>query len=320
MPGTISHYLLARCTLLPLQKENYDICEAAYYYGAQGPDLMFFHRAAPWQFGRSLRHLGSSIHKSDPDLPLNLMRKYWVKSGCDGEILSYILGYMTHYSLDRTAHPYIYALQDRMIREENIKYRPFFVHNRIESALDVILLRNEAEIMPPDYNPATVLKADHSLLKKLADFLGDVFGEIFPGKVKSDDFLYAFRDLRSNLSLLHDVTGFKRKFMRTLESIFRTGPVVSALILPVREDCDWDYANLSKSIWRNPSDPVHVRSESYLQLFDMAKTDVLGLIQGFMSLPEDGSMRDITGGLGYNTGAPISAAAESNPERVPTRR
>ena len=307
MPAAVSHYLLARSILPQLGARVPKLNEAAYFYGAQGPDILFYHRAAFWQRGKSLRSLGSRIHRSDPDKPLALMRAYWNDSSGDGDILSYILGYLAHYALDRTAHPYVYALQERIIREEKIRYRPFFVHNHIENSLDVIMLRNIMEVLPPEFNPASVLRPDDAALGKAAALLAAVFGELYPGEASEKQFLQAFADLRANLSHLHDSTGVKRILMSGLEKLLHTGPAVSAMIRPVREDGAWDYANLARSMWRNPAAPGVARRETYFELFEIAQRDAMHLTDGFINMRRGGDFAGLTAKLGFNTGAPVRA-------------
>ena len=108
MPSYSTHCIFAR-ELLP---QLYSYVDFALMVGTQGPDIFFFHRAFPWMPGKSMRKIGSALHRSKPADILEAMRYYCSKlSGQKDIAKSYVNGFIMHYALDRLCHPYVYSLQ-----------------------------------------------------------------------------------------------------------------------------------------------------------------------------------------------------------------
>lgn len=141
MPSFITHHVfghevLKKCTegdVLRIIWEN----ESAFNWGLQGPDLLFFRKALS---GKSTLHpYGNTMH-SDRDVGglLSDMKKYIY--GVQGEkqketLLSYFYGFLLHYCLDSTVHPYVYALQEREAGKTPT-LNTSYIHARIESDID----------------------------------------------------------------------------------------------------------------------------------------------------------------------------------------
>ena len=112
MPDIISHWLLGKRILNePGFKELFHhIDKEAFIWGCQGPDVLFFHRMMPWQSG-SLRKYGSSVHSGNPSMLFNSLAK--VCRYCSDRldfnlILSYCIGFCSHYCYDRLVHPFVH--------------------------------------------------------------------------------------------------------------------------------------------------------------------------------------------------------------------
>ena len=67
MPAYSSHFLFANSMLKEIrQAVDFELNESAVYIGTQGPDIFYDHRALPWMHGKSLRAVGSALHRSVP--------------------------------------------------------------------------------------------------------------------------------------------------------------------------------------------------------------------------------------------------------------
>ena len=105
MPAGIVHALHGERLWKRLEKEHRVLKEHlvkdAFEWGKQGPDFLFCHRFFPWQKGENLRELGSRLHSEPPEKTLRALAHCW-KQENDPAVRSYILGFLCHYSLDRT--------------------------------------------------------------------------------------------------------------------------------------------------------------------------------------------------------------------------
>ena len=80
MPAAITHYLLAERVMEEIKKKDLqqNLDGDAFFWGAQGPDFLFFHRALPWWKGESLREYGSRIHRAKPSETISILKEYMV--------------------------------------------------------------------------------------------------------------------------------------------------------------------------------------------------------------------------------------------------
>ena len=155
MPAFSTHYIFAKEMMENLKEfADFEINENAVLIGAQGPDIFFFHRAFPWQKGKPLRKLGSSLHREKPGILLNKLYNYCHTTN-SSIAKSYAFGFILHYVLDRSCHPYVYYLQNK-ITEKKAEFNPHSAHNIIELSLDSLMLSLHLDIEKP-----TLFETEH---------------------------------------------------------------------------------------------------------------------------------------------------------------
>ena len=134
MPSFNAHYFFANQELDFIKKTFPDvkINESALYYGAQGPDLMYFARLAPVIMpGKSLMDVGDALHAANPTLILTAMRNYFRENPNDDIAKSFMIGFICHYTLDRNAHPFVYSIEDK------ISLSALIISNLLQSKLSI---------------------------------------------------------------------------------------------------------------------------------------------------------------------------------------
>ena len=140
-----------------------DAC--AYAWGAQGPDFFFCHRFLPFWRGRSLQEYGGRLHDETPSNVLGAMREF-LKAHPDPVYRSYVWGFVCHYSLDCTAHPYINWLAQELVRQRPWE-TPSTMHGEVEAALDAIVLRYETGKLPSEVPLKTMFPKNHGVEGKI---------------------------------------------------------------------------------------------------------------------------------------------------------
>ena len=121
MPDYFTHYLAAAEIFRRLDKNSRDTLSRdgdLYLLGAQGPDVFFF-------YGLSVKHNpGRMLHRADAaQLFSALMRGN----------AAYCAGWATHYALDCTVHPFVYACEAAK--------RGAFIHQKYERDLGLYVSR-----------------------------------------------------------------------------------------------------------------------------------------------------------------------------------
>lgn len=298
MPAFSTHYLFAEEMMNTLKDiADFEINENAVLIGTQGPDIFFFHRAFPWQPGKPLRKLGSSLHREKAGILLNKLYNYCKKTE-SGIAKSYAFGFILHYALDRSCHPYVYYIQNK-ITQRHPEFNPHSAHNIIELSLDSLMLSLHLNIKSPVlFETEKTIKATENELNEISKeiaFLADITGE----EAKT-----AILDMKNMQQLLLDKNGKKKRITARLEKIaspFTKNFLLSAYFRTNDLEKAKKYANIYNEKWKSPFSELTSR-KSFFDLYEDAKSDAKNLLVKWQS-GADGEK--ITNNLSFLTGVEV---------------
>lgn len=283
MPAAIVHFLHAERVLEWYEKQDNRIQmnRNAFLWGAQGPDFLYCHRFLPWQKGTSLCEYAEKLHCEKPSSIFSAMKEYWELTGSNTVVLSYIFGFLCHYSLDRTCHPFIQA-GARILYEQEPGQTEEILHNRIESALDGIMLRYEKGALPVEFDLKQTLPKDEEVMSKIADLYAFVLHRLYGLQDSGALLQQATRDARMIFGLLNDRTTLKKVIAERLER--RKGKQsISCHIRGISEGDSCDYANSLLQEWNWPDDNAESRRESFFELYEASVEESKGLLPQFLT-------------------------------------
>ncbi len=264
MPGLITHNLVAAEVIGKIGTS----CEPAFLLGSLGPDVCYFHRAMPWQRGTT-REFGKKMHYSDPSRLFDFMTDLVLKSG-DGAVQSYVEGFLCHYALDSSVHPFVYSSIPKYKIDNGVKYNNSFVHNLIEYKTDALILMEKRKKRIKDFDLDNVIPLDGKALKAAAYVLSRTVNCLFADKrITEEKFIEAYGDLSHNTKNMQKSGKFKVNTVSFLESLFHIGPALSPLFWG-EPDYTYDYMNTAHREWYNLNEPEIKLSDSYLDLADKA--------------------------------------------------
>ena len=300
MPAAISHNLMAQVVLE--QWKGTSLSKDAFLLGSQGPDFLFFHRL-PMRKGTPLFRYGTALHRTHVCITLQKMCRY-IEDHPEprGPLLSYCLGFLCHYSLDRTAHPFILSGVEWWSNQPKAVTKPL-LHSYLESLLDVILLRREKGIAPMDFPLKQVIPKSSELWKQVGELYAFLLRELYQVEESSQVLAQAVHDARTCMGILHDGSSFKRPAFQMLERFLRKGSLVSSHIRPLMEPDDYDYANVEHSVWQAPGQEEE-REESFFDLFDRSVEESISMMDAFCNRPVGSSYCDLTHCLSFSDGLP----------------
>ena len=145
MPSTYAHRRFGADVLallpdglratLEQHRELYDI-------GLHGPDLMFYYKALQ---SNPVNRLGNTMHEQKGEVFFTRARTVVENAPNKDAALAYALGFVCHFALDSTCHPYVEAY----VRESGVG------HCEIETEFDNMLLRRDG------HDPMHYLTASH---------------------------------------------------------------------------------------------------------------------------------------------------------------
>ena len=251
-----------------------------YYWGAQGPDLFFYHR--PLKANKSLRNIGSVIHNTEPKKMFTSLLEY--TEICDisdlSAVMSYTFGFLTHLALDSCAHPFVYHFQT--ILADKLGANERFMHHKIENNLDVLMLKRQKDMSVSRFKISDALPKDKKGLKAAAKALSYMVNDVSKDTpCSSEEIFDAFLDMRKYAAFLLKWRAPKRIIARFIEKKRNMGDSISNFFRNDNADSDFDYINASHATWCCDAQGDSRNSDFY-EIFDKSVIDSVQLAQRFL--------------------------------------
>ncbi len=248
MPALATHYLAAKRTADLLAQTDLCLRPRIFYWGAQGPDFLYFHK--PLNGQKSLRQVGKVLHQYDPDQLFTAMRDY--AENCPLKdapaVFSYCYGFLSHLALDSAAHPYVYYFQQ--VLAEQLGEKASFMHHKMEHNLDTIALL-ELENRPiAGFRVREALPSCCRELKAVSRMMAQVVNTLSGQELVEEKEIYgAFRDFKTYSGLLLSKRGRRRNMALWLEQKKKLGVSLSCFVSPLEPETDFDYVNRKHARW-----------------------------------------------------------------------
>ena len=273
MPALITHRLFGEesaqrlsAGLLSIEDER-----TAFLIANQGPDPFFF------RF-RSLNApacsaLGHRMHAS------RMTRQF--ASMCEGvEHLNerdagvgraFVLGLLSHYVLDRTAHPFVYAQQWAIQSvDEDLKSAGSEVHAVIESDLDVLMLQIKRDgATVADYQPAGALATSDRVDRVAGALTSFMARRVYGIEIGASEYGGAVADMQLVYRLIEPAGAPASRVIGACEGLLRDYSLLGALAHRVTDVAPAGAGNLARTDWRDPFTD-EVSRESFPEVFDRA--------------------------------------------------
>jgi hypothetical protein len=197
MPDTITHILFGEEALKRLPR---DIDIRAFYLGCIGPDPMYYYSILPLAGSRNVIRTASAIHGSRGAVFIGKGREYIY--GQSDPVLrsmlnSYLLGFLSHYMLDSSAHPYVNLVSERYANG----------HKRFEMNIDTLLLIKLKGTMSKNFNFKKYMKPDKSVLGPIADMFGYIADSIYTKDFDKADYIKSVARMRRICGMFQDPSG-----------------------------------------------------------------------------------------------------------------
>lgn len=279
MPNIYAHYLTGEFVFNQLPSPQQAALKShwpAFRIGLQGPDFLFYMALRPPRFPKRIYRMGSDLHSRRVGEFFSAAVRYL--RTLEGEerasALAYVSGFLCHYALDTTAHPYIYYFvpDDRY-------------HTLFETRLDCALMAH----LGRDIRKEPVYRLIDADGEKgpIARFYSRVLPISHGVHLKEKEGVQALGFFCTLMKMTYDPKGKKYRRFRRLEKMFCHGvPLISRAVYPQAYQ-GVDYLNLSHTPWRSPAlsdGPVH--TESFLERMDQAVEKGTSYIDALFSAME----------------------------------
>ncbi len=285
MPNIATHGLLAQDVLdkapFKLLADIIRQYPKAYFLGSNGPDLLFYYHALPWQSQSGenrLVKIGNRLHAEKIDdfyrSAIDII-KATEDSHLKDTMISFLAGHLTHWSLDTIAHPYIFY------KTGPISGATKHWHSRFESNIDTLMVKRIKGFSLSKFNIPQLVDADSLTKRAVAILYPRILKTIFDEEISTAEITESIESFHTIIKLLNDPYTLKFPIVQLFESM--AGVRWSFSCHMVTGICDEknDILNLNKTTWMHPCDDAKTSDASFIDLYDIAKERAVGVLCAF---------------------------------------
>ena len=279
MPRAITHYLFSQDCLDNLNhieikniiKNNMDL----YILGSQGPDFFTYYNKIPIFCNKNFSNISNLIHNKNINLFFKNMIFYSVDNSCIKEIfkdsnfneitIAYLYGFLTHYILDKTIHPYIFNLQYKLKDQYKFK-NSMSLHKSIETHIDCILLYKFKNIEPYKCKNYATFKLSTTEFLIISDMYKFLIKNTFNKSINYNDVYKCISTFKRTENFLNTSTNFYSKPYLHIKNLFCENKNLDSMVYLDHKVCVNDLINISNSKWKDPFSK-NIYTKSLLDLY-----------------------------------------------------
>ena len=271
MPATATHAFFAKDVydILPGDiKKNLSISRSKMF--AQSTDSLMFYNLLSVMPGKNIRNFQKYFHKNQTqEFFLNLLKYIKDSNIKDKDTLSVLFGFITHYALDSTIHPYIFYKTGCFIKNKPSTYKYNNIHTFMETFIDNDMIRRRLKTNPYEFQFSKFCFNTSPFSDNLNKTINYTFYNTF--KLKDMDKIYYKSLKQMNFFLKYfrqDRYGIKKNIYKFFDSFtskntFRLEALSYHYPLKDRHN----FLNSNHSTWRNPTTYDMTSTESFVDLY-----------------------------------------------------
>ena len=249
---------VARSLSADIQKK---LSKDPYDFALLGPDIWFMYK--PW-IRRNGR--GRRMHTTRTGEFLSRLADEALKSGDPVPLFSYLAGFICHYALDSTAHPYV-------IRLSTTEYPLPGAHRGLEHALDVLELQRAGvwgERHPMTKHAFRAIR----LPREIGPALDAAYRQTYGWENSRRILNRSYRLFRFLYSLMENPKGLGARLAKLTRS-----PFLREMIYSASDFIGMDAENLEHRPWAHSHDDSIVYTDSFPELREQARQKAVRIIQ-----------------------------------------
>lgn len=300
MPALITHHLFGEESIdrLPQGVITSDEERIAFILGNQGPDPFFFHMLTPRI--SDCMSLAQVMHRSRMSRQFSCLRDgvshLQPRDANLGR--AFALGLLSHYVLDRNAHPFVYEQQFGIVESDpELEASGSQVHAVLESDLDVLMLQLKRDgATVEDYPPAGEIVTTDRINRVAGVLMSYVAGRVYGIDIPAGEYGGAVADMQLLYRTIEPAGSAKTRAIALLEGLVHDYSLLDGLAHRVTTELPERTGNLGYLTWKNPFTD-EVSNESFPEVFDRALVDYECTVARFI---ETGDMDAVTSHVNYS--------------------
>lgn len=313
MPALITHHLFGEESIdrLPEGIVATDEERCAFLLANQGPDPFFFRFRTPHV--RDCMKLAQVMHRSRMSRQFSELRDGVTHLQKHDAALgrAFVLGLLSHYVLDRNAHPFVYAQQFGIVETDpTLADSASQVHAVIESDIDVLMLQlKRGGATVADFPPAGEIVTTDRIDRVAGALMSYVARSVYDLPVSPAEYGGAVADMQLLYRTIEPAGSLKSDTLARLEGLAQRYSLLGALAHRVTTEAPSRAGNMGNLAWESPFTQAE-STESFSEVFDRALNDYAQAAARFI---DTGDMELVTSHVNYS-GRPLAADEEFDRE------
>ena len=271
MPATITHAYFAKDVydILPKDiKELLDVGRCRMF--GQSVDSLMFYNLFSIMPGKKIRDAQYYIHThKTQELFMNILQYMKEKNIRDKDTYSFLVGFICHFVLDSTIHPYIVYKTGIFRKHYPSTYKYNNVHAFMETFIDNDMVRRREKINPYTFDITSFCFDLKPFSDELKHTIGYSFYRTF--KLMNMDSIYykSLKQMKTAIKLFRkDSTGIKKNIYKLVDTFTPKGVYrFEAISYHYPLDDKHNYLNSNHELWRNPTTYDMTSTESFVDLY-----------------------------------------------------
>ena len=184
---------------------------------------------------------------------------------------AYICGFIGHYTLDTTCHPYVYYRSNHFKALQQGKTYDFGNHVTLETDIDHVVLAHFAHVKPTEFDYAKAIGVTPQEQDVICFLLEEAINNTFlDANITYSEISKAISSFIALNRIMNDPTGNKKRIVRTLEECIMHHPFISSMVPSDKHIKFKDPCNIAHNTWCNPWAPEIKSSASVFDIMNDA--------------------------------------------------
>ena len=271
MPATITHAYIAKdlYEVLPTDIVNKIDLKRTMMF-AQSTDSLMFYNLFSFLPGKKIRKFQKYFHTHNVnDFFTNLLSFTRNHNIDDTDTYSFIVGFICHYVLDSTVHPYVIYKTGSFDRKNRATFKYNNVHAFMEAFLDNDMIKRREKVNPYKFKVNKFCFDTKKFSSKLNDTIDYSFYTTFGIRGMSKIYYKSLKQMRwSLMRFRRDPYGIKKFFYKLIDTITpRNAYRFEAISYHYPLEDRHNFLNNDHNVWRNPCDYDLTYTDSYVDLY-----------------------------------------------------
>ncbi|MBQ3374856.1 MAG: zinc dependent phospholipase C family protein [Erysipelotrichaceae bacterium] len=305
MPNIIAHCMCGEKALAltdtELVRNSIQEYHGVFMLGCQGPDPFYLYHRLPWQSKKDfdeVLHYGDVLHKEHINDNFRMMLEESKESMHHLDI-AYVMGFMCHWALDHTAHPYIFYETDSLTEDIGSGHQLF------ETMIDKgVLMINNMNVT--EFQTYKLLQHPEETDTRVWNLLRPIFKKLDNLDLTYRQVKDSIADFHNIQKLFYDPKGKKNKWVRILEDALHQHGMATGMMVPKEYDYEMDAMNFRKRAWVHPCDETLRSADSFREMLEQAVNDTVKLMKLYEGYLKDSveveEILDFIGNRTFDTG------------------